>query len=118
MLKGKSGFHHIMDIIKTNEVDEYIATFPHRHNEIIRLKTNYHNLINELTDIWDLLILETPKNIGKTQRGYAEFVFRLTTERKLKMFSGLFFNLANQKTSNIDEYVSKFDNKMLYELLR
>ena len=118
MLKGKSGFHHIMDIIKTNEVAEYIATFPHRHDEIIKLKTNYHNLINELTDIWKLLILETPKNIGKTQREYAEFVFRVTTERKLKMFSGLFFSLANQKISNINEYVSKFDNKILYELLR
>jgi len=118
MLKGKSGFHHIMDIIKTNEVEEYIATFPTRKDEILKLKVNYDNLINRLTDMWSILIKETPKNDGKIQKGYAEAVFKLTAENGLKCFSGLFFNLANNKTSNINEFVSNFDNKILYELLR
>lgn len=118
MLKGKSGFHHIMDIIKTNEVEEYIATFPTRKDEILKLKVNYDNLINRLTDMWGILIKETPKNDGKTQKGYAESVFKLTAENGLKCFSGLFFNLANNKTSSINEFVSNFDNKILYELLR
>jgi len=118
ILKGKSGFHHIMDIIKTNEVEEYVATFPNRKDEILKLKVNYDNLINRLTNLWSILIKETPKNDGKTQKGYAESVFKLTSEHGLKCFSGLFFNLANDKVSNIDEFVSNFDNKILYELLR
>lgn len=118
MLKGKSGFHHIMDIIKTNEVEEYVATFPNRKDEILKLKADYDDLINRLTDMWAVLIKETPKNEGKTQKGYAESVFKLTAEHGLKCFSGLFFNLANNKTSSINEFVSNFDNKILYELLR
>jgi hypothetical protein len=118
MLKGKSGFHHIMDIIKTNEVEEYIATFPNRRDEIINLKVSYDNLLNRLTDMWVVLANETPKNGGKTQKSYAELVFKYTNENNLKCFSGLFFGLANDKISSIGEYLLGFDNKTLYELLR
>lgn len=117
MLKGKSAFHHIMDIIKTNEVDEFIATFPNRNLEILELNKKYHELIAVLNEIWTGLSGCLP-NFGCTQKEYAENVFKITNENNLRLFSGLFFSLANNKVTNISEYLKKIDNRKLYELLR
>ena len=115
-LKSKSGFHHIMEIIKSNEVDEFIATFMHRKDEIHQLEVAYYKLMVKLGDLWLTLSKETPL-VGKTQKHYAEQVFELTEKNKLKMFSGLFFSLVNNKISSISEYLREFDNKKLYEIL-
>ncbi len=118
MLKGKTGFHHIMDIIKSNEVDEYITTFPTREVEIRELKVSYTSLINTLYTIWTELSKFNPSNGLNTQKEYAAEVFKITDEYNLRMFSGLFFQLAKSKTSSIMEYIKDVDNKILYELLK
>jgi hypothetical protein len=40
-LKSKTSEHAIMEVVKTNEIDEFISTFPDRKDEITRLYTNY-----------------------------------------------------------------------------
>ena len=40
-LKGKTAEHNILTIVKTNEIEEFAATFPERREELFKLKENY-----------------------------------------------------------------------------
>ena len=53
-LKGKMGNHHIMGIIKTNEIEEFAATFPDRKAELYKLKENYDKLVANLNLVCEI----------------------------------------------------------------
>ncbi len=116
-LKSKTAEHHILEIVKTNEVDEFIATFPERQDEIFRLRDNYNSLIIDLENIWS--DLPKPKNITpQEKKRFAMNVFELAkTNNNVKQFSGLFFALKDGKVSNVKEFMFNYDNKMLYKIL-
>lgn len=118
-LKSKTGEHNIMEVVKSNEVDEFAATFPERKNELYKLKTNYDKLISDLNLIWDELKKHKPKNITKEeQKKFAMKVFELSSKDDLvKLFSGLFFNLKDSKIESVEKYIHEFDNKRLYLIL-
>lgn len=114
MLKGKSGFHHILDIIKTGETGEFISTFPNRHDEIIKLETAYNQIINRLNNIWVVIQSKSYSN----RKEMAEDVFKITSENNVKQFSSVFFSLIDGKTLDIKEYIFNYDNKKLYEYIK
>lgn len=115
-LKGKSAGYNILDIVKLNEIDEYISTIPERKDEILKLKNNYDQLLIKLKDIW--FNLEKPKNMTKEERKkYAQNVFEICDKNDIKLFAGLYFTLLNNKTTSIDEYLINFDNRKLYNIL-
>ena len=117
-LKSKTSEHAIMEIVKTNEIEEFTATFPERRDEIFKLKENYDKLRHELHDTWEELKGRLPKNITKEeQKKYAMAVFEVLEKRKMKSHSGLYFGLKDGKISTIDEYLREYDNKKLYEIL-
>ena len=115
-LKGKSASHNILDIIKLNEIDEFISTIPERKDEILKLKKNYDNLLIKLKEIWNKL--KKPKNITKEERKiYAQNVFEVCDKNDIKLFTGLYFTLLDNKITSIEEYLINFDNKKLYQIL-
>lgn len=117
-LKGKMGNHHIMGIIKTNECDEFIATFKEREEEIRELESRYQNLLNNLSNCWDELLTLRPKNITpKEKKKFAMNVFDVVNKYDVKQFSGLFFGLNDGKVESIGEYMMNYDDKKLYHLL-
>jgi hypothetical protein len=117
-LKGKMGNHHIMGIIKTNEIEEFIATFKERESELYRLKDNYDKLVLKLKSVWEELDNLKPVNQTKEeQKEYAVNVFRTCEEYGLKQFSNLFFGLANGKITSIDDFIFNYDDKVLYKML-
>jgi hypothetical protein len=118
-LKGKMAEHHIMSVIKTNELDEFIATFPDRKEELLRLKGSYDILLSKLYKIKDELIPFVPtSNDDRAQmKTYALAVFDITKKYDVSKFSGLFFNLQNKKVNSIESYMYDFDDKTLYNLL-
>ena len=119
MLKGKSESHHIMDIVKTNEVDEYVATFREREVEVRKLSTNYNDLIIKLSNVWSILETNKPKDASKDERkAFANKVFEVSESFDIRSFTGLFFSLADGKCESISDYVRDMDNKKLYELLK
>ena len=67
-LKGKMANYHIVGIIKTNEIEEFIATFKERESEIRELEKSYVNLKDKLVKAWDELILLKPKNITPKEK--------------------------------------------------
>lgn len=117
-LKGKMGNHHIMSIIKTNEIDEFIATFKEREEEIRELESGYQNLLNNLSNCWNELLTVRPKNITpKEKKKFAMNVFDVVNKYDVKQFSGLFFGLNDGKVETIGEYMMNYDDKKLYHLL-
>lgn len=118
-LKSKTAAHHILTIVKTNEIEEYGATFPDRKDEIDKLKESYDTLVMNLSNIWETLQEHKPKNITpKEQKKFAMKVFELAGKDNLvKSFSGLFFALKDGKATSVKEYMHEYDNKRLYEIL-
>lgn len=115
-LKNKTAEYAIMDVIKANEIEEFCAVIPERKAELILLKKNYDNLINELILVWDNLY--KPKNITpEEKKKFAKAVFEVCDDNKLKHFSGLFFNLSQNKVNSVNEYIMNYDSKTLYKLL-
>jgi 3D (Asp-Asp-Asp) domain-containing protein len=117
-LKGKMGNHHIMGIIKTNEIDEFIATFKEREDEIRKLESGYNTLITKLVKCWGELSQLRPKNITpKEKKQFAMNLFDIVNKYDVKQFSGLFFGLNDGKVASISEYMMNYDDKKLYHLL-
>ena len=117
-LKGKMGNHHIMGIIKTNEIEEFIATFKEREEEIRQLEKNYSDLVDKLSKSWGELYLLKPKNITpQEKKRFAMNVFEFVDKNDLKEFSGMFFSLNEGKIKSVSDYLINYDDKKLYNLL-
>ena len=117
-LKGKTAEHNILTIVKTNEIEEFAATFPDRKDELYKLKENYDKLIAKLNLVWGELESRKPKNIMPSEKKkYAEAVFETCKKYDVKNFTGLYFGLADGKHISIEEYMSNYDDKTLYKLL-
>lgn len=117
-LKDKNAEHKIMGVIKSNEVEEFIATFPERREEILRLKTNYDKMIENLAVVWEKLEPLKPKNITKGEmKRYAYEVFRISKEYDVESFTGLYFGLQNGKIESVRSYVEGLQDKTLYNIL-
>jgi hypothetical protein len=117
-LKNKTAEHNIMEIIVTNEVEEFAAVFPERKKEVFKLKENYDNLLNILVEAWDELKPLRPKNITPNEKKkFAQSVFDVCSRKNLKDFSGLFFGLNDGKISDVRTYLSNYDKKKLYKML-
>ena len=117
-LKGKTAEHNIMAIVKTNEIEEFAATFPDRKDELYRLKENYDKLVNHLNEAWVELKDRKPKNITPSEKKkYAQAVFEVCAKRNIKNFTGLYFGLNDGKVSSVEDFIFNYDDKSLYKLL-
>ena len=117
-LKGKTAEHNILTIVKTNEIEEFAATFPERTTELYRLKEGYDMLIDKLNDVWSELQLRRPKNINKDeQKKYAAAVFEVCAKHEVTQFTGLYFGLAQYKVNSVEDFMFEYDDKLLYKML-
>ena len=107
--------YHIINIIKKNELEEFCTYFSERKDEIYLLKNKYDGLINKLSFLWFVLKDKIPTEPTKQeQKDYALCVFDLCDKNDIKQFSGLFFNLGNNKVNSVKEYIESYDIKKLY----
>ena len=113
-LKSSTAQYKIVDIIKSNEIDEYIATFPERHDEILALNTVYHYLAKVMMDTWKVL----NKNNYVSKKDWALAIIDITNKTKtLNDLSGFFFSILNNKIDTSYKYLNEMDEKRLYEKL-
>jgi len=118
-LKGKTAEYNILEIVKTNEIEEFGATFPERKEELFKLKKNYDLLTKTLNETWFELKSLIPKDMNKEgKKEYAYNVFEITKRKSLEQFGGLFFGLMIGRYSTVEEYLINYDNKKLYNLFR
>jgi hypothetical protein len=117
-LKGKTAEHNIMTIVKTNEIEEFAATFPDRKDELVKLKANYDALIAKLDSVWAELQAFRPKNITpQEKKKYATAVFEVCGKNDIKNFTGLYFGLADGKVTSVENFIANYDDKALYKIL-
>lgn len=114
-LKSKTSEHAIMEIVKTNEVEEFAATFPERREEIFKLKDGFDKLKESLKETWNELEPFKPRIITKEEnKRFAMAVFDITGKKGCKNHTGLFFSLKDGKVGSVEEYLKDYDNKKLY----
>lgn len=116
-LKGKTAEHNILTIVKTNEIEEFASTFPERKEELYKLKEGYDDLVNKLNVLWDEIKSHKPKNITPAEKKrYAMKVFEVCVN-DLKPFTGMCFGLAEGKIESVEDFMFKYDDKLLYKML-
>lgn len=117
-LKGKSAEHNIITIVKSNEIEEFGATFPERKKELEKLKANYDILLDKLLVTWEELKLRKPKNIMPAEKKkYAAAVFEVCEKYDLKPFTSLYFGLNDGKVESVEKFLIEYDDKLLYKML-
>lgn len=117
-LKSKTSEHAIMEVVKTNEIEEFAATFPDRRAEITKLKEGYDALIIKLEGVWGELKAFKPKNITKEeQKKFAMKVFEIGKANDVDKFSNMFFGLGRGTVGSVSEFLKEYDNKTLYNTI-
>src|SRR5690606_3380292 len=82
--------YHIVDIVKKNELDEFLSYFPNKRKELEDLQTKYNYLVNKLQKIFDN---ELKSYINKDKKTYALKIFETCEYYGIKQFSHVYFNL-------------------------
>jgi len=117
-LKSKTGEHNIMGVVKSNEIEEFAATFPERREEIFELKVGYDKLVVKLEETWEELKGRLPKNVTpKERKKFAEAVFEVASKNEVKDFTGLFFGLKDGKVETVKIHMIDYDNRKLFKRL-
>ena len=115
-LKSKSSPYEIMQVIKTNEIDEFLAYVPERTDEILDLKFKYNILIEKLTGVWVELKKHLPIDESpESKKNYAMKVFEITSRNGVSDVTGLYFSIKDTKVESINELMIRSDNKSLYK---
>lgn len=116
--RSRTASHHIMDVIKNNEIDEYASIFKERSDELYRLKANFDALVIKLQTIWsqELSIFAPSQDDRESKKNFAMVNQSVTKKYGLERFTGLFFNMASGKTKSPYDAVISMDNKELYNL--
>lgn len=116
--KNKMAAYHIMEVVKSNELEEYLAVFPDRFDELTEIKEKYDKFASDLENAWEIIKVGKPKNISpQEKKRFATFVFAESAKLGYKEFTGLFFSLNTGRYETTAEWLREWKNKELYEYL-
>lgn len=122
MLKESTAAWRIIDIVRSNEIGEFIATFPARRDEIlaleaafIRTKASLVFAQHELLGSKEYAAFEADRS-KENRKAVALYIKHIVMNRKLGKFSSFFYRNLDGLAS-VDDYLKEFDGKSLYEIL-
>lgn len=90
--------YSIINVIKTNEMDEFLAYFKHRADEVNFLKTEWDKVVKYLTEEYNKV-----KDIENDK----EFALEVFSSGMAKDYTGVMFSLRNGKTKNVHDAMCK-----------
>lgn len=99
----KSSPYAIIDVIKNNEISEFLTYFKHHTEELTELKSRWDNVISYIDNYYNKV-----KDIEDTKE------FALTIKDFDRRYKGILFNLRNGRIKNVHEGLCNFSNKDLY----
>jgi len=114
----------VMDIIRDNEVSEYVAYFPKFKVAFDAIKEKYDAYVKELDEVKEAIdnLMEVEWNI--TKKDFAKWVFTINTIRPYSGFAFAYFDSVYAKTKkddalvrSVDEYLAKMPTAKLVETL-
>lgn len=116
--KNQMAAYHIMEVVKSNELEEYLAVFPDRFDELTEIKAKYDKFGVELAEAWEVIKLGKPKNISpQEKKRFATLVFAESKKFGYEAFTGLFFSLNAGRYEDVGGWLREWKNKELYEYL-
>lgn len=114
----------VMDIIRDNEVSEYVAYFPKFKVAFDAIKAKYDAYVSELKDVKEAIdnLMVVEWNI--TKKNFAKWVFANNAIRPYSGFAFSYFDSVYAKVKkddalvrNVDEYLAKMPTAKLVEAL-
>ena len=114
----------VLDILRANEVSEYIVYFPQFKAAFDVVKAKYDAYVGELKDVKEAIdnLLEIEWNMSK--KDFAKWVFTINTIRPYSGFAFSYFDSVYAKTKkddalvrNVDEYLAKMSTARLVEAI-
>ncbi len=114
----------VMEIIRDNEVSEYVAYFPKFKVAFDEIKAKYDAYVDELEDVKEAIdnLMVVEWNI--TKKDFAKWVFTINTIRPYSGFAFSYFDSVYAKVKkddalvrNVDEYLAKMPTAKLVEAL-
>ena len=137
-IKDSTAFWRVIDIVRSGETDEFVATFPGRKEEIESLKFEYDNLVEFLNDkvaemrSWpeytefkrDMTLSKELASVGpfavepnkELRKHVALRIQSVCGKSEMGRFSALLYKNMSEPV-NVKEYLMIFDGKDLYEIL-
>lgn len=96
--------YSIVEIIKTNEQDEYLSYFKHKTEEVLFIKTEWDKIVNYLTDYYDQV-----KDIVDNK----EFALKIIADLE-KSYASILFNMRNGNIQSIHDGMCRIHNRVWY----
>lgn len=102
----------LVDILKSNEVIEFIEAYPAVRNILPKMKKEYDNLVSLLNDV--------AKNKGKLSGSdLARFIHETIKRKRMKAnLVGLSFAFINGDTDDVYEFLNKVPNKKFLKYIK
>lgn len=114
----------VMDIIRDNEISEYVAYFPKFKVAFDAIKEKYDAHVSELKDVKDAIDNLMVVELNITKKDFAKWVFTINTIRPHSGFAFSYFDSVYAKTKkddalvrSVDEYLAKMPTAKLVEAL-
>lgn len=114
----------MLEILRANEVSEYVAYFPKFKAAFDVVKAKYDAYVDELKDVKDAIddLMVVEWNI--TKKDFAKWVFTINTIRPYSGFAFSYFDSVYAKTKkegseirSAEEYVAQMPTSKLVEVL-
>jgi len=110
-MKDETANWRIIDVVKSNEIDEFAATFIDRKEELLMLKEKYDNVTNLLEDAWLKFSKVEPR------KDFAIATLKHCQENGLRPLQSYFFSRIDGKVDSAKSFMISFDGKDLYNFL-
>lgn len=101
----KSSPYAIMNVIKSNEIDEFLSYFKHHEEEVLYLKEKWDEVKNEIQTIYDNI-----KHIEDQK----DFALKVKTQNK--RYHGILFALRNNYIKDVHEGMCRINDRDWYLL--
>lgn len=98
--------YSVVEIIKSNEQDEYLSYFAHQTDEVMFIKKEWDKVVNYLTGYYDAV-----KNIESQK----EFALKILAELPIR-YKSIMFNMRNGSIESIHDGMCSIDNRTWYKL--
>lgn len=106
-----TAYWRIIDVVRSNEIEEYAATFVDRRDELFDLKSKYDALSEKMDEMYSKV-----ESI-EGRKEYALAVLEMCKNEKCKPFQSYFFGRRDGRINTIKQYLTEYDGKDLYKCL-
>lgn len=135
-MREATAYWRIVDVVRSGEMDEYLAYFPGRKEEVEMIQGKWSSLISKMEELKELVqpyadkvkahSPEAPES-RSARKDAAQFIMMECKKRGLNPFSAFFFNMLGGtkavrspelRVAGIQDYLMLYDGRSMYDELK